>query len=76
MHQRVLSVRNRDHSKSGKTGTQDFKTNLIPAPGDVDLGRTSSVAFPDREIDEEFTVPVRINTDGKSLGSVDIRALR
>ncbi|MBM4370529.1 MAG: hypothetical protein FJ098_02695, partial [Deltaproteobacteria bacterium] len=47
--------------------------NLTPATGDVDLGAATGLPFPDREGDEVFTLPVRVNTGSKKLGGVDLQ---
>ena len=46
--------------------------NWQAAAGDVDLGSKTGLAFPDLTPTETFTVPVRINTAGKNLGSFDL----
>ncbi|MBM4370040.1 MAG: hypothetical protein FJ098_00200 [Deltaproteobacteria bacterium] len=46
--------------------------NLLPAPGDVDLGEAVGLAHPDRDADEVFEVPVRVHTAGQDLGGIDL----
>ena len=46
--------------------------NLVPVVGDVDLGQTVGVPHPDVGPGELFTMPVRVNTGGKALGSLDV----
>ncbi len=46
--------------------------NLLPAAGDVDMGFSNGLAFPDVAADAVFEIPVRVNTDGKNLGGVDL----
>eukprot|EP00051_Salpingoeca_urceolata_P025110 m.445779 g.445779 ORF g.445779 m.445779 type:complete len:6907 (-) comp20305_c8_seq21:164-20884(-) len=47
--------------------------NLLPGPGEVDLGFSGGPPMPDQEVGRQFTVPVRVNTDGVPLGAIDIQ---
>jgi len=47
--------------------------NLVAAPGDMDLGRQTGLAFPDVQIGEQFSYSVRLNTGNQNLGAFDVR---
>jgi len=46
--------------------------NLTPAVGDVDMGQPVGLPFPDRDADEIFEFPIRVNTGAAALGGVDL----
>jgi hypothetical protein len=46
--------------------------NLLPDVGDVDLGNSTGLAFPDRTGDEYFDMPVRVNSGSRTLGGIDL----
>ncbi len=52
--------------------TTDFVVNLDPDVGDVDLGQQIGVAIPQTQPGAELAVPVRVNTGGRNLGSINI----
>ncbi|MBM4372621.1 MAG: hypothetical protein FJ098_13250, partial [Deltaproteobacteria bacterium] len=53
--------------------TRYLPVNLTPAAGDVDLGDATGLPFPDRDADEIFSLPVRVNTGTLALGGLDLR---
>jgi len=57
---------------SGTKGNVQTAPNLTPVVGDIDLGAIVGVAHPDVAAGESFTMPVRVNTGGQSLGSIDV----
>ena len=46
--------------------------NLLPGPGDLDLGDMVGLAFKDRQPQDAFTLQARLNTDGQALGAFDV----
>ena len=54
------------------SGTTDFVVNLDPDVGDVDLGQENGVAIPQTQLGAMLVIPVRVNTGGHNLGSIDI----
>ena len=54
------------------SGTTDFVVNLDPNVGDVDLGQQTGIAVPQTQLGAELVVPVRVNTGGRNLGSINI----
>ena len=56
----------------GVEGTATTAANLLPAVGDVDLGRRVGVAHPDVGPGEAFDMPLRVNTGGAALGAFDV----
>ena len=46
--------------------------NLLPAVGDVDLGEQAGVPHPDRAVNEEFIMPVRVNTGSQKFGAMEL----
>ena len=54
------------------SGMTDFVVNLDPDVGDVDLGQQTGVSIPRTQLGAELVVPVRVNTGGRNLGSIDI----
>ena len=55
--------------------TTDFVVNLDAAVGDVDMGSVSGVPIPLTQPSSELAIPVRVNTGGSNLGSIDIVAM-
>lgn len=53
-------------------GTTDFVVNLDPDVGDVDLGQETGVSIPRTQPGAELVIPVRVNTGGRNLGSINI----
>lgn len=49
-----------------------FVVNLDPDVGDVDLGQETGVSVPQTQAGVELLVPVRVNTGGRNLGSIEI----
>ena len=54
------------------SGTTDFVVNLDPNVGDVDLGQQTGVSIPQTQLGAELVIPVRVNTGGRNLGSINI----
>ena len=50
----------------------DFIVNLDPDIGDVDLGDESGVGIPQTQFGAELDIPVRVNSGGRNLGSIEI----
>jgi len=73
-HHRMVRVAARAVT-SQVEGWADIYCNLTPAVGDVDLGETSQAPHPDREPGEAFTMPVRVNTGGATLGTLEVKVL-
>ena len=59
-------------TSSQTSGTSLTACNLTPDVGDVDLGQPTGLPHPDVGPGELFGMPVRINTGGAPLGSMDI----
>ncbi|MCA9517665.1 MAG: hypothetical protein KC635_22145, partial [Myxococcales bacterium] len=68
-HHRLVTL---TASAQSAVGSATTAANLEPAVGDVDLGETSGVPHPDRAPGEAFTMPVRVNTGGQTLGAIDL----
>ena len=54
------------------SGTTSFYVNLDPDSGDVDLGRQTGTPIPRTQLGAELVVPVRVNTSGRNLGSINV----
>ena len=57
------------------SGTTNFVVNLDPEVGDVDLGQATGVSIPQTQFGAELVVPVRVNTGGRNLGSINIMVM-
>ncbi|MBM4371162.1 MAG: hypothetical protein FJ098_05885 [Deltaproteobacteria bacterium] len=57
----------------GQPGTCTVGINLTAVLGDVDLGETEGLPFPNRKAGEYFPMPVRVNTGPYILGAVDLQ---
>jgi hypothetical protein len=75
LHQTVTLTATSLPQSEAVSATVSFACNLDFAAGDVDLGSATGIAVAPTvsgDIGSTFTVAVRLNTDGKKLGAVDL----